>query len=653
MHTGIDWSGFNDSTSFSTAGFFTPYNIACGGGERYLLSSVKAAQALGFHTEILVTSSNTCKSKEGVLDVAGQLRVALNETRLSFRVVSSTSSSRIASPNTYDLFFLLGNEKYPMYKGLGRLNMYMCQFPFDLASGVDAEHVGAFASYHYVLLNSIYSQRWYQALILPVLQYTLKHQHYFPSMEILYPAVIPFAPTGSTERKNIVLLGRVFTGRQDKGHAAAIRVFRQLISKGEFPGVRLVLAGNVQAGHEAHAERLRQDAKGLPVDFLFGGSSDKLQDALQSSLVQWHMTGLVSNQRDQQNRSDPADVEHFGISIIEGMSAGCIPIAYCVGGATDFIHHNVNGFLACSEHNFLVHTRKLLSSHSDDLEGLRRQGQRTAERFTASAFEARFATFVFRGFTALTFNHFLKQLAPVVNALPIHHSKGSEKYTAVIVEGRVHFAFGPVCRKTMWHLGRGWSLHVFHSQLNGPFVKQVLRGVQPVVFQELTTQLIDIAYYNQMLKSTWFWQQFQAEKVLIFQVDTLLLRPGIEEFLHYDYIGAPWHAFNQRWTGWLRDVLPDGVGNGGFSFRSVNASLAVVRQYGNSSPTNEQEDVFFAQGMRRLGYLVADRIASYRFCLEVPCQDLLEDNFLALHATWSYAPRLWLKHAFHGTLLYM
>ena len=44
------------------------------------------------------------------------------------------------------------------------------------------------------------------------------------------------------------------------------------------------------------------------------------------------MTGLAAY-----SHNDPADHEHFGISIVEGMSAGCLPIAYCVGGANDII----------------------------------------------------------------------------------------------------------------------------------------------------------------------------------------------------------------------------------------------------------------------------------------------------------------------------
>lgn len=60
----------------------------------------------------------------------------------------------------YSLFFLLGNEKYPTVEGIGLVNFYMCQFPFDLNRTVSTGYRTALASYDYVLLNSRFSYHW-------------------------------------------------------------------------------------------------------------------------------------------------------------------------------------------------------------------------------------------------------------------------------------------------------------------------------------------------------------------------------------------------------------------------------------------------------------------------------------------------------------
>ena len=58
-----------------------------------------------------------------------------------------------------------------------------------------------------------------------------------------------------------------------------------------------------------------------------------------------------------------------------------------------------------------------------------------------------------------------------------------------------------------------------------------------------------------LLTSVWFYEQINAtaNKILIFQTDSCLLKEGIDKFIDYDYIGAPWAHYNNE------------VGNGGFS----------------------------------------------------------------------------------------
>eukprot|EP00955_Chlamydomonas_euryale_P106970 365738-Chlamydomonas_euryale.AAC.9 len=129
------------------------------------------------------------------------------------------------------------------------------------------------------------------------------------------------------------------------------------------------------------------------------------------------------------------------------------------------------------------------------------------------------------------------------------------------------------------------------------------------------------------------------------QTDSIILSGGIDRFLDCDYIGAPWHRENDRWAD-ISKNSPEGVGNGGFSLRDVQASLDISVRKGDTSSDDEQEDMFFAHFMTESTqnvtdaprqYHIAPRTEAYQFCLEVQCSDLpLPELPMALHAGWYY-----------------
>ena len=97
-----------------------------------------------------------------------------------------------------------------------------------------------------------------------------------------------------------------------------------------------------------------------------------------------------------------------------------------------------------------------------------------------------------------------------------------------------------------------------------------------------------------------------------------LCRSGIEAFLPSDYVGAPWRL-DEAWCAnlpWLHHA-----GNGGLSIRSRSASLAVLDavDYNLGQP----EDVFYVEGLPRVGRSVASRMVARRFSVESPLEDAL------------------------------
>ena len=54
----------------------------------------------------------------------------------------------------------------------------------------------------------------------------------------------------------------------------------------------------------------------------------------------WHATGFGVDQNE-----NPSRMEHFGISTVEAMAQGCVPVVIKRGGQPEIVRHGVDGFL--------------------------------------------------------------------------------------------------------------------------------------------------------------------------------------------------------------------------------------------------------------------------------------------------------------------
>lgn len=161
---------------------------------------------------------------------------------------------------------------------------------------------------------------------------------------------------------------------------------------------------------------------------------------------------------------------------------------------------------------------------------------------------------------------------------------------AVIVETRYIPDLKITIEKHIKKLGCGWELYVFHH-LNAP----LLEGLNATKIN--LHKNLDRNSYSSLLSSESFWTQIPHEKILIFQHDSMLLRHGIEEFMQWDWIGAP----------------SGGHYNGGLSLRSRSKTLEVIK---SNKYQGESEDMYFHHGMYHIRARVAPKHAASNFCCE-------------------------------------
>jgi glycosyltransferase involved in cell wall biosynthesis len=95
-------------------------------------------------------------------------------------------------------------------------------------------------------------------------------------------------------------------------------------------GWKLVFVGAIE--DQAYFNEVKQAAQGLPVEFYTQLSRKELLDWYALAAVYWHATGFGVNALEE-----PSKVEHFGISTVEAMSYGCLPVVLAQGGQSEIL----------------------------------------------------------------------------------------------------------------------------------------------------------------------------------------------------------------------------------------------------------------------------------------------------------------------------
>ena len=82
-----------------------------------------------------------------------------------------------------------------------------------------------------------------------------------------------------------------------------------------------------------------QNAAGFPVSFHFDAAREQIRNLYRRAAIYWHATGYGFDAERY-----PGKQEHFGISTVEAMSAGAVPVVYASGGQKEIVTDGVDGF---------------------------------------------------------------------------------------------------------------------------------------------------------------------------------------------------------------------------------------------------------------------------------------------------------------------
>ena len=204
--------------------------------------------------------------------------------------------------------------------------------------------------------------------------------------EILHPPVdTNFRPV---EKEPLILsVGRFAI--EGEGHtkkqAEMLKVFRDL-ERERTSGWQYFSVGGLSdtPAHNEFFARLKRLADGAPAHLVPNAARAELKSLFERASIFWHAAGYGE---DEQAR--PIFVEHFGISTVEAMAAGCVPVVINKGGQREIVEHGTSGYLWETLDELKEYTARLM--RDEDLRRRMSEAARVRARlFSRDAFIEKF-----------------------------------------------------------------------------------------------------------------------------------------------------------------------------------------------------------------------------------------------------------------------
>ncbi len=354
-------------------GIFYPFKeVITGGGEKYLFT---IAEVLSRKHQVYLLSHTPFD----YTNLARRLNVNLERVHVS--VVPYGKTKRILSGlfhKEYDLFVTMSNHIYPYLFSQGRKNILHIQFPFlDRFERCPVVNLPSrllsfimLQSYDRIVCNSSFTRRWINK----------RCEKKLP-IDVLYPPcdVEQFAPG---KKENIILsVGRYFVGWHNKKQFELVRMFKKLVDGG-LSGWEYHQAGSTLPGRpdQDYLRMVREEAEGHSIYIHTDVPFEEMKSLYARSKIYWHATGL-----DEDELRYPERMEHFGISTVEAMAAGCVPVVINRGGQPEIVTPEVNGLLWDTAEQMLAYTRTVMEDEAYrqklSLEGTKRAGAFSKKHF--------------------------------------------------------------------------------------------------------------------------------------------------------------------------------------------------------------------------------------------------------------------------------
>lgn len=305
-------------------GIFDPYLDTMAGGERYILSAALCLSKK--HSVTVFWDSNSVSEIKKL--AAYRFGFDLEPLRFADSLFSRNVPflTRLHKSSAYDLIVYLSDGSIPFV--FSKLFLHF-QTPVEWVTPTQKTRL-KLSRVANIFCNSEFTKSYID-------------KKFSVDSSILYPPVLSVPQTENVKKENIILnVGRFGINAQGssfKKQDVLAKAFKNLIDTGGLSDWKMVFVVNADEDDEKLKEFI-DDSQSYPIEVVVNPKNDILHSYYQKAKIYWHASGYGEDLTKHPDRA-----EHFGISTVEAMSAGCVPIVFRAGGQTEIVQTGVNGYL--------------------------------------------------------------------------------------------------------------------------------------------------------------------------------------------------------------------------------------------------------------------------------------------------------------------
>src|SRR5258708_6160893 len=304
------------------AAIYNPYLDTLGGGEKYTMAIATALAKLNYVVDVEWKDS----------DIKEKL-----EKRFGIDLTGVNFVDDIKRGDGYDVCFWVSDGSIPTLKS--RKNFLHFQVPFMKVGGTSLINKFKLMRINKIICNSNFTKK-------------VIDKEFGVDSVILYPPV-SVDKLKPKKKENLILnVARFSELLQSKRQDVLIETFKAFHKSDQ--GYKLILAGGVEVGAGKFLEDLKKEAKGFPIEIVESPSLKELKDLYGKAKIFWSASGYEVDEI-----KEPKKVEHFGITVVEAMAAGVVPVIYDGGGHKEIIKNNLNGFLWQTTSDLYRYTKQI------------------------------------------------------------------------------------------------------------------------------------------------------------------------------------------------------------------------------------------------------------------------------------------------------